>query len=99
MVQGTPVLMGRRNLYHNQDDLAERAVQVGIMDRVYSQATQTIAWLGKQDHHTVQAQVVFDTILRIPAREIKSARDTGDWAVAVSFCRLGAPRARPSHVS
>lgn len=80
----------------NQSDMAERAVQVGIMDRVYSQATQTIVWLGKQDHHAFQARAVFNTILRIPAREINSAHDRGEWPSLPAFAAWGLPELDPA---
>ena len=33
----------------NQEDLAERAAQVKLMDRVYAQAEATLVWLGAED--------------------------------------------------
>jgi hypothetical protein len=39
----------------NQGDLDERAAQVGIMDAVYTGASETIIWLGKENEHTISA--------------------------------------------
>lgn len=48
----------------NQDDLEERALQVRIMDKIYSQAAETIVWLGAADEYTPAA---VDTIRRVAA--------------------------------
>ncbi|KAK4445750.1 heterokaryon incompatibility protein-domain-containing protein [Podospora aff. communis PSN243] len=60
----------------NQDDLAERAAQVSVMDRVYSQATQTVVWLGKADHETSKARRLLEKITQIPPDESKAISAT-----------------------
>jgi hypothetical protein len=48
----------------NQADMEERAVQVRIMDKVYSKAAHTIIWLGRADEYTPAAA---ETIKRVAA--------------------------------
>ena len=36
----------------NQEDLEERSQQVSIMHRIYSQAEQTLIWLGRPNQHS-----------------------------------------------
>lgn len=39
----------------NQEDLEERAAQVGIMDTIFGGAKETIIWLGRENEHTGSA--------------------------------------------
>ncbi|KAK4120457.1 hypothetical protein N657DRAFT_648950 [Parathielavia appendiculata] len=48
----------------NQNDMEERALQVRIMDKVYSKAAYTIIWLGRSDEYTAAA---VQTIRRVSA--------------------------------
>ncbi|TQW00534.1 HET domain-containing protein [Cordyceps javanica] len=36
----------------NQSDMDEKSTQVGMMDRIYSNAVYVLAWLGPKDEHT-----------------------------------------------
>ncbi|KAF2015766.1 hypothetical protein BU24DRAFT_422083 [Aaosphaeria arxii CBS 175.79] len=42
----------------NQEDFAERASQVAIMGRIYSQAYKVMIWLGKENKQSLQHQEV-----------------------------------------
>lgn len=48
----------------NQQDLAERAAQVEIMNQVYKRASSTVVWLGKGDSQTKPALRLYESILR-----------------------------------
>lgn len=48
----------------NQQDPDERASQVKLMDRIYSQATYTIIWLGRDDA-TKSAAAAAEAVMRI----------------------------------
>jgi Heterokaryon incompatibility protein (HET) len=39
----------------NQNDLVERARQVSLMQRIYSEAKAVTVWLGKVDKHLIAA--------------------------------------------
>jgi hypothetical protein len=56
----------------NQDDVFERAAQVSVMDRVYSQAAQTVVWLGNADGDTTKARKLLEKIVQIPGEETKA---------------------------
>ena len=38
----------------NQDDLAERSSQVGVMEKIYSSARSVIIWIGEEDERTAE---------------------------------------------
>lgn len=40
----------------NQDDIRERNYQVGQMDKIYSQATRVVAWVGRE--HTRETNIL-----------------------------------------
>ncbi|KAK3306225.1 heterokaryon incompatibility protein-domain-containing protein [Chaetomium strumarium] len=48
----------------NQNDMAERAAQVRIMDQIYKAAAHTVVWLGRADQYT---QAAAATIARVAA--------------------------------
>lgn len=53
----------------NQNDLAERAAQVGIMDRIYKRAASTSIWLGRANPEAAKAIKMVKTILLIPPED------------------------------
>lgn len=59
----------------NQSDDVEKAHQIYLMARIYSQAVQVIAWLGEADHDT---DIVFDLFDDILAHTSPSANAVGD---------------------
>ncbi|GAB1317159.1 Heterokaryon incompatibility protein-domain-containing protein [Madurella fahalii] len=83
----------------NQSDNAEKVVQVAMMDRVYSQASTVVSWLGEGDSHTEGAARLLGKLAGIPRSTISRpdfdvaqfVKDTpsGDWLA------LGAFLARP----
>jgi hypothetical protein len=67
------------NICINQADLAERAAQVAIMDRIYSAAAETLVWLGPSTDHTRRA-------LPLIRRMAGGARDSLiEWGRRQSF--------------
>ncbi|KAH7009768.1 heterokaryon incompatibility protein-domain-containing protein [Ilyonectria destructans] len=50
----------------NQSDDAEKAVQVSMMNRVYSQARSVVSWLGESDIQTNKAVTVLNSLRSIP---------------------------------
>jgi hypothetical protein len=55
----------------NQDDLAERSVQVSIMDAIYSRAELCLVWLGEEDQFSRSAirtmkDIIMDERNRVP---------------------------------
>ncbi|KAL7896067.1 heterokaryon incompatibility protein domain-containing protein [Trichoderma sp. SZMC 28014] len=70
--RGYPVYVWIDAICINQDDLAERASQVDIMDRIYQNASCTLVWLGKPRHPDEEEAVnaIFRPILDIPETEI-----------------------------
>ena len=60
----------------NQDDLAERAAQVRIMDRVYRQAACTAVWLGRADEYTAAAATTVQRIAGYPREVFASSNIT-----------------------
>jgi hypothetical protein len=48
----------------NQEDMDERASQVRLMDKIYSNADRTLVWLGRADEYTPAAA---ETIKRVAA--------------------------------
>lgn len=46
----------------NQGDTKEKSLQVAVMDRIYSQATYVVLWLGKDDGHAASAAQAVDTL-------------------------------------
>lgn len=65
----------------NQEDLDERAHQVTLMGRIYSQAESVVVWLGSDDVENnastaaVALQSVFDACMALEARWKKLPRD------------------------
>jgi len=53
----------------NQDDLAERAAQVGIMDQIYKKASNTTVWLGRENRDTKPVVDIFKAILNVPPQD------------------------------
>lgn len=53
----------------NQDNLRERSAQVAIMTRIYSQATQTFAYLGEPDSDAMDEACKILATLSIPVLE------------------------------
>jgi Heterokaryon incompatibility protein (HET) len=50
----------------NQTDNAEKSVQIGMMDEIYSRARRVIAWLGRCDEHTHPALEIIQRLKSIP---------------------------------
>ncbi|KAJ6789774.1 hypothetical protein PWT90_06479 [Aphanocladium album] len=48
----------------NQSDMDEKSAQVGMMDRIYSNAVYVLAWLGPKDRHTDLGLQVADTLVK-----------------------------------
>ncbi|KAJ3476925.1 hypothetical protein NLG97_g8980 [Lecanicillium saksenae] len=48
----------------NQEDMDEKSTQVGMMDRIYSNAVYVLAWLGPKDTHTDLGLQVADTLVK-----------------------------------
>ncbi|KAK3320217.1 heterokaryon incompatibility protein-domain-containing protein [Cercophora scortea] len=46
----------------NQDDWAERAHQIGIMDLIYAAANETIVWLGQATERSAKALQIVDLL-------------------------------------
>ena len=67
----------------NQSDTLERNAQVAIMSRIYSQATEVVVWLGREDEST---PIVFD-LLRRGSNAGSSAGDVSHvlraWAYSI----------------
>ncbi|KAK0618886.1 heterokaryon incompatibility protein-domain-containing protein [Immersiella caudata] len=49
----------------NQQDYAERAAQVKIMDQVYSKAAHTVIWLGRVDAEIISTSDAFRVITQV----------------------------------
>ncbi|KAJ6440201.1 ankyrin and HET domain-containingprotein [Purpureocillium lavendulum] len=60
-VQGT-VFIWADAICINQDDVDEKSAQVTMMDRIYSDASYVIAWLGPPDEHTEVAIQTLTTL-------------------------------------
>jgi hypothetical protein len=54
----------------NQDDITERASQVGIMDEIYRRADTTVVWLGKATRYDKKTTKIFEKICQIPSKDI-----------------------------
>lgn len=48
----------------NQADMDEKSTQVGMMDRIYSNAVYVLGWLGPKDQHTDRGLQVADTLVK-----------------------------------
>lgn len=70
---GYPVYVWIDALCINQNDVAERASQVNIMDRIYKHASYTLVWLGKPTSPNEEEAVdaIFKPILDIAPAEIR----------------------------
>jgi hypothetical protein len=42
----------------NQDDLAEKSVQIGLMRKIYSQACETLLWLGPEADDSIAFKTI-----------------------------------------
>lgn len=60
----------------NQKNHGERAAQVKLMGKIYTQASQTVVWLGEQSHDTDQA-IDFLVTLGQRRREFRMAAKKG----------------------
>lgn len=78
----------------NQQDPAERNVQVAMMDSIYKRASTVIAWLGKTDRYTESAFRLIHHLSNIPEDEFdrysKSQMEAfgvpySDWEGFVAF--------------
>lgn len=65
----------------NQEDLEERASQVGLMGRIYGQAMRTLAWLGADSTCTHAAWPLLDSINDVLRRQNPTAVGTCDIPV------------------
>lgn len=63
-IRGMPLWIDQ--LCINQSDSAERAVQVSMMDRVYSQAGRVVSWLGESDSQVDGAIGVLGRLKDVP---------------------------------
>ncbi|KAK5654510.1 hypothetical protein OQA88_7139 [Cercophora sp. LCS_1] len=68
----------------DQSDLGERATQVALMAEIYSQAVQTIVWLGEADSTT---KMVFDFANLLADMQVKEV-DPGAKAAGILCSRL-----------
>ncbi|KAH0594630.1 hypothetical protein MHUMG1_07464 [Metarhizium humberi] len=72
----------------NQEDVAEKSAQAAMMDRVYSNAMYTLAWLGPPDDHSSRGIQVLNTLsthlaaLKDAVIEPLSGKDKGKYAAA-----------------
>ena len=48
----------------NQDDGAEKADQIPLMDQIYKNASRTIVWLGEPEENTFQTLIFMKTVIR-----------------------------------
>ncbi len=48
----------------DQSDMEEKSAQVGMMDRIYSEAVYVVAWLGPKDEHTDRGLRAADTLVQ-----------------------------------
>ncbi|KAH8817198.1 heterokaryon incompatibility protein-domain-containing protein [Xylogone sp. PMI_703] len=55
----------------NQEDNAEKGVQIAMMDEIYSKARRVIAWLGRSDEHTDPALEIIQRLKSIPLEKRK----------------------------
>lgn len=62
----------------NQDDLAERAIQVSIMDTIYEKAVNVLVWSGMEDEFTNDAFNTIERLSQIP-RERHVEITLADW--------------------
>ncbi|KUJ19634.1 HET-domain-containing protein [Mollisia scopiformis] len=56
----------------NQNDINERNKQVGMMGRIYKNATRVIVWLGREDEHT---ELAVSSLKRIRLTAAECLRD------------------------
>ncbi|CAH0041733.1 unnamed protein product [Clonostachys rhizophaga] len=54
----------------NQDDIAERAAQVSIMDQIFMRAQTTAVWLGQSNPGSWETLGFFDKMLKVPAADL-----------------------------
>ncbi|KAJ4288879.1 hypothetical protein N0V88_007212 [Collariella sp. IMI 366227] len=77
---GSPFNLSDREFYIwvdaiciNQEDMEERALQVRIMDQIYTKAAHTIIWLGCEDEWTAPAAETIKRVAGYPRNVFKNS--------------------------
>lgn len=79
----------------NQNDLAERAEQVGFMARIYSYSSRVIVWLGEEADHSTELFATIETVAE--KSQFPSTRESGCWSYPdSSYFQLVEQDPRPS---